>query len=89
MTDLTVEEAEPGIFVVTMNRPEKLNTLALGIVDEMHDAFDDLGSSKHVSLRRAGTNCVTARKDSPIAMAGDRRCQRRGRRRRLLPRVGK
>jgi enoyl-CoA hydratase len=48
MTDLTVEEAEPGIFVVTMNRPEKLNTLALGIVDEMHDAFDDLGSSKHV-----------------------------------------
>jgi len=48
MTDLTVEEAEPGIFVVTMNRPEKLNALAPGTVDEMHDAFDDLGSSKHV-----------------------------------------
>jgi enoyl-CoA hydratase len=48
MSELTVEEAEPGVVVVTMNRPHKLNALGVGMVDQMHEAIDDLASSKHV-----------------------------------------
>lgn len=48
MSELVVEEAEPGIVVVTMNRPDKLNALGVGMVDEMHDAFADLGAAKSV-----------------------------------------
>lgn len=48
MPELIVEEVESGIFVVTMNRPQKLNALGLDMVDEMHCAFDDLDASRHV-----------------------------------------
>ncbi|WP_375486548.1 enoyl-CoA hydratase/isomerase family protein [uncultured Mycobacterium sp.] len=45
---MIVDEAEPGIVIVTMNRPHKLNALGMGMVAEMHEAFNDLGASRHV-----------------------------------------
>jgi len=48
MTELISEEPEPGIVVLTMNRPAKLNALGAAMVDEMRSALSELGSSKHV-----------------------------------------
>ncbi|MGV0790542.1 enoyl-CoA hydratase/isomerase family protein [Mycolicibacterium sp. XJ1819] len=48
VSELNVEEAEPGIMVMTMNRPQKLNALAVGMIDEMHAALTELNSSKSV-----------------------------------------
>ncbi|MCW2528579.1 MAG: putative enoyl-CoA hydratase [Pseudonocardiales bacterium] len=48
MADVLLEEAEPGIVVLTLNRPERLNALGLGLIEQMHDAVDELAVSKRV-----------------------------------------
>jgi len=40
------EEREPGIFVVTMNRPDRLNAMSHGLVAGLHEAFEDLGQRR-------------------------------------------
>ncbi len=46
--EILLEEAEPGLFVLTMNRPETLNSLGLGMVAEMRAALLDLNRSDGV-----------------------------------------
>jgi enoyl-CoA hydratase/carnithine racemase len=51
MTDaelVLTEEVEPGIVLVTMNRPERLNALSQGLIAELHATFDALGSDRSV-----------------------------------------
>ena len=42
---VTVErDVAPGVTVVTMNRPEKLNAMDVGLVSGLHDALDEAGT---------------------------------------------
>jgi enoyl-CoA hydratase len=50
MADLTVTEPRPGLRVLTMDRPERLNALSWGLVDALHDSFDDLKRSNDVRV---------------------------------------
>lgn len=43
-----LEEAEPGLFVVTLNRPRTLNALGLDLVAQLEDALTDLDRSAAV-----------------------------------------
>jgi enoyl-CoA hydratase/carnithine racemase len=42
------EEVEPGIVVVTMNRPHRLNALSQGLIADLHEVFAELGRSRTV-----------------------------------------
>jgi enoyl-CoA hydratase/carnithine racemase len=58
MADTVVEELEPGIHSVTLNRPERRNALSNGVLVELHGIVDDLSSdpaARVVILRGAGT----------------------------------
>lgn len=48
MSELIVEEYEPGIVVVTMNRPDRLNALGLSMVEDMRNTFQQLGNDPQV-----------------------------------------
>ncbi|NPC97337.1 enoyl-CoA hydratase/isomerase family protein [Nocardioides sp. zg-DK7169] len=48
MSDVLVEEAEPGHVVVTLNRPQTLNAMALSMVAELHDVLSELNASPAV-----------------------------------------
>ncbi len=42
MTDqrsVMTEEVEPGIVLVTMNRPDRLNALSQGLIAELHETL--------------------------------------------------
>lgn len=57
MADLTVTEPLPGVKQLTMDRPERLNALSWGLVDDLHDALDDLAednATRVVVLTGAG-----------------------------------
>lgn len=41
-TTFTFEEREPGISILTLNRPDKLNAINWTMVEEMHDCFSSL-----------------------------------------------
>lgn len=41
---LLVHELEPGIVLVTLNRPERLNALSQGLIASLHAAFDRIGA---------------------------------------------
>lgn len=41
-TTFTFEEREPGVAVMTLNRPDKLNAISWKMVEEIHDCFSDL-----------------------------------------------
>ena len=43
MSHLDVSRPRPDITVVTLNRPEKLNALDRDLVEDLHDALDDIG----------------------------------------------
>jgi enoyl-CoA hydratase len=43
-----VDEPEPGIVVVTMNRPDRLNALSQGLIAALHDTFDTLNHDRSV-----------------------------------------
>ena len=42
MSEIIVEITEPGLVVLTMNRPERLNALGMGMVEEMRSALTEL-----------------------------------------------
>jgi len=37
-----VDRSRPDVAVVTLNQPDKLNALSFALVDELHDALDDI-----------------------------------------------
>lgn len=43
MSHLDVTHPRPDIAVLTLNRPEKLNALDRDLVEDLHDALDDIG----------------------------------------------
>jgi enoyl-CoA hydratase len=45
-----IQTVEPGIVVLTMNRPERLNALNMELVSELHQAFDALGADPSVRV---------------------------------------
>src|SRR5689334_14462376 len=45
-----VEEVEPGIAVVTMTRPDRLNALNKELVQGLHGAFEDLGAAPGIRV---------------------------------------
>ncbi|MDY7102381.1 MAG: enoyl-CoA hydratase/isomerase family protein, partial [Actinomycetota bacterium] len=50
MADLTVTEPIPGVRQLTMDRPDRLNALSWDLVDDLHDAFDELARSNDVRV---------------------------------------
>ena len=48
MSLVLTEELEPGIVLVTMNRPERLNALSQGLIAELHDTFDRINGDRDV-----------------------------------------
>ena len=38
--NLDIDFPDDGIARITMNRPERLNALTLGLVDDLHSALD-------------------------------------------------
>lgn len=50
MSVVVTETVEPGIVVVTMNRPERLNALNNELVAELHRAFEALGADPSVRV---------------------------------------
>ena len=55
--DLVLEEAEPGIAVLTLQRPARLNALSWSLIDQLHDALTAVGkddTTRVVVLTGAG-----------------------------------
>lgn len=50
MADLTVTDPEPGLRVLTLDRPDRLNALSWGLVDALHEALDDLARDNDVRV---------------------------------------
>lgn len=51
MTDeplVLTEDVEPGIVLVTMNRPDRLNALSQGLIAALHDTFGELERDRSV-----------------------------------------
>jgi len=48
MEQLLVDQPEPGLFVLTLNKPERLNPLSLVVVRELHETLAELNASRHV-----------------------------------------
>jgi enoyl-CoA hydratase/carnithine racemase len=44
MSTVRVERPEPGIAVITLDRPERLNALSFELVDDLHAALDEVGA---------------------------------------------
>lgn len=76
MSDLVVEEAEPGLMVITLNRPATLNAMAMSMMDELHAVLTDLNRSpavRAIVLTGAGRGfCSGAEIKSRDATAGPR-----------------
>ena len=43
MSDVTLTQPRPGVTVLTLDRPERLNALSASLVDELHDVLDATG----------------------------------------------
>lgn len=57
MADVLREEIRPGVALVTLDRPERLNALSWDLVDELHATLDEIGrdnSLRAVVLTGAG-----------------------------------
>ena len=44
--DLTLDELEPGIALLTLRRPDRLNALTWELINELHDALEDVSSRR-------------------------------------------
>jgi len=49
-TTLKFEEPDPGIGIVTLNRPDRLNAMTLKMLEELYALFHDLGKRKEVRV---------------------------------------
>ncbi len=50
MSLVLTEELEPGILLVTLNRPERLNALSQGLIAELHATFERINSDRDVRV---------------------------------------
>jgi enoyl-CoA hydratase len=50
MALVLTEELEPGILLVTLNRPERLNALSQGLIAELHETFERINSDRDVRV---------------------------------------
>ncbi|HVM64490.1 MAG TPA: enoyl-CoA hydratase/isomerase family protein [Acidimicrobiales bacterium] len=50
MPDVLSEEREPGVVVLTLNRPERRNALAPALLDALHGAFDRIAGDPSVRV---------------------------------------
>jgi len=50
MADVLSREAEPGIVVLTLNRPERRNALSPALLDSLHRALDRIGGDPAVRV---------------------------------------
>jgi enoyl-CoA hydratase len=50
MPDVLSEEREPGVVVLTLNRPERRNALAPSLLDALHGAFDRIAGDPAVRV---------------------------------------
>ena len=48
-----IETVRPGIALVTLNRPERLNAMNYDLVRGLHDALDELAADRDVPRDRA------------------------------------
>ncbi len=46
MSNVLVDEVEPGIWRMTLNRPNTLNSMTLELIDELSSALDELGRNR-------------------------------------------
>ena len=46
---LLVDRPQPGVVVLTLNRPESRNALSLGTIAELHVAIEGLATDRHVA----------------------------------------
>ena len=46
MSSVLVEQVEPGITKIALNRPERLNAITYDLVCELHDALDEVGGDR-------------------------------------------
>jgi enoyl-CoA hydratase/carnithine racemase len=47
---LKFEEPEPGIGLLALSRPERLNAMSMGLVEELHLFFAQLKASEQVRV---------------------------------------
>lgn len=47
---LIFREIEPGIGLITLNRPERLNALSLKLLEDLHSLYDDLEESSVIRV---------------------------------------
>jgi enoyl-CoA hydratase len=46
MAQILIEHPAPGVTLLTLNRPEKLNAMDAGLVTELHEALDAVASDR-------------------------------------------
>lgn len=76
---LLQEESEPGIALLTLNRPDRLNALSWALIEELHEALSTLGRREDVRvvvLTGAGRGFCSGLDLSPEdALGGERSVQ--------------
>ena len=55
MTTVQVSSPRPGVALITLDRPERLNAMSHELVADLHDAFDEVAAD-----RGAGSWCSPA-----------------------------
>ena len=73
MTQLVIREDNSGVATLTLNRPDKLNSLTVGVFKELRDHIRDLGRDSAIGcvvLRGAG-KCFSAGHDLGDIAAGE------------------
>lgn len=51
MSLIKIDKPEPGISVITLNRPDRMNSMAFELMVPLHEAFDEVAADNE-------TNCV-------------------------------
>lgn len=85
---LLIEEPEPGVAVVTLNRPDRLNAFDIATVEEIHAMLDWLETANAVRVLvltgagrgfSAGTDLKSSRvnENEPVSVSRQMRSQRR------------
>jgi enoyl-CoA hydratase len=46
MSTVLLERAAPGVALLTLNRPDKLNAMDVGLVSDLHAALDEAGADR-------------------------------------------
>ena len=53
MATVIVDQVAPGVTRITLNRPEKLNAMNAELIEDLHDALDDVAIDRGVPGHRA------------------------------------